>query len=119
MKETEDMSGAFEADRSDYYYLEKVPYTLYFDKARAIHGAYWRTSLGYEQSHGCVNMSIGDAAWVFAGPAKAIGFMSTTAAGIHQRTLRFMATAAHRAGVNPALLPPNFSFVPHKPGFDA
>lgn len=65
MKETEDMSGAFEADRSDYYYLEKVPYTLYFDKARAIHGAYWRTSLGYEQSHGCVNMSIGDAAWVF------------------------------------------------------
>lgn len=65
MKETENMSGAFEADRSDYYYLEKVPYTLYFDKARAIHGAYWRTSLGYEQSHGCVNMSIGDAAWVF------------------------------------------------------
>ena len=26
-KETEDMSGASEADRSDYYYLEKVPYT--------------------------------------------------------------------------------------------
>lgn len=65
MKETENMSGAFEADRSDYYYLEHVPYTLYFDKARAIHGAYWRTSLGFEQSHGCVNMSIGDAAWVF------------------------------------------------------
>lgn len=65
MKETEDMSGAFEADRSDYYYLEHVPYTLYFDKARAIHGAYWRTSLGFDQSHGCVNMSIGDAAWVF------------------------------------------------------
>ena len=65
MKETENMSGAFEADRSDYYYLENVPYTLYFDKARAIHGAYWRTSLGYEQSHGCVNMSIGDAAWIF------------------------------------------------------
>ncbi|PKN93276.1 MAG: hypothetical protein CVU44_10310 [Chloroflexi bacterium HGW-Chloroflexi-6] len=64
-KETEDMSGAFESDRSDYYYLENVPYTMYFDKARAIHGAYWRTSLGYEQSHGCVNMSIGDAAWVF------------------------------------------------------
>jgi hypothetical protein len=65
MKETENMSGSFEADRSDYYSLEHVPYTLYFDKARAIHGAYWRTSLGFEQSHGCVNMSIGDAAWVF------------------------------------------------------
>jgi lipoprotein-anchoring transpeptidase ErfK/SrfK len=65
MKETENMSGAFEADRSDYYYLENVPYTLYFDKARAIHGAYWRTSLGYPQSHGCVNMSVGDAAWLY------------------------------------------------------
>ncbi len=64
-KETENMSGAFEADRSDYYYLDKVPYTMYFDKARAIHGAYWRTSLGFTQSHGCVNMSIGDAAWLF------------------------------------------------------
>jgi lipoprotein-anchoring transpeptidase ErfK/SrfK len=64
-KETENMSGAFEADRSDYYYLDKVPYTMYFDKARAIHGAYWRTSLGFPQSHGCVNMSIGDAAWLF------------------------------------------------------
>ena len=66
MKETENMSGAFEADRSDYYYLENVPYTMYFDKARAIHGAYWRTSLGYPQSHGCVNMSVGDAAWLYA-----------------------------------------------------
>lgn len=64
-KQTEDMSGAFEADRSDYYYLQNVPYTMYFDKARAIHGAYWRTFMGYEQSHGCVNMSIADAAWLF------------------------------------------------------
>jgi hypothetical protein len=66
-KETENMSGSFEADRSDYYYLENVPYTMYFDKARAIHGAYWLTStfLGYPRSHGCVNMSIGDAAWVY------------------------------------------------------
>ena len=29
------MMGAFEADRSDYYYLEDVPWTLYYDKARA------------------------------------------------------------------------------------
>lgn len=64
-KETENMSGAFEADRSDYYYLENVPYTMYFDKARALHGAYWRAMFGYPQSHGCVNLSVGDAAWVF------------------------------------------------------
>jgi hypothetical protein len=65
MKETEDMSGSFEADRSDFYYLERVPWTMYFDKARAIHGAYWRYGLGYPQSHGCVNMSVGDSAWLF------------------------------------------------------
>ncbi len=41
--EKTNMSGAFEADRSDYYYLEDVPYTLYYDEARALHGAYWRT----------------------------------------------------------------------------
>jgi len=59
------MSGAFEADRSDYYYLEDVPWTLYYDEARAIHGAYWHTYFGYPQSHGCVNLTIGDARVVF------------------------------------------------------
>jgi len=64
-KETETMSGSFEADRSDYYYLENVPWTMYFDQARALHGAYWQTLLGYQRSHGCVNLSIGDSRWLF------------------------------------------------------
>jgi hypothetical protein len=59
------MSGAFETDRSDYYYLEDVPWILYFDKARAIHGAYWHNGYGYPRSHGCVNLSPVDANWVF------------------------------------------------------
>jgi hypothetical protein len=59
------MSGSFTVDRSDYYYLDHVPWTLYYDKARALHGAYWRTKLGHPQSHGCVNLSIGDARWVY------------------------------------------------------
>jgi hypothetical protein len=33
--DTTPMSGAFEADRSDAYYLEDVPWTMYFDEARA------------------------------------------------------------------------------------
>ena len=45
--ERDDMSGAFEADHSDYYLLQDVPWVMYFDKARALHGAYWRTSYGY------------------------------------------------------------------------
>jgi lipoprotein-anchoring transpeptidase ErfK/SrfK len=64
-KLTENMSGAFEADRSDYYYLEDVPWTMYYDDARALHGAYWRALFGYPQSHGCVNLSPGDSHWLF------------------------------------------------------
>ena len=59
------MSGTFEADRSDFYYLEDVPWTLYYDEARALHGAYWRTAFGFPQSHGCVNLSPGDAHWLY------------------------------------------------------
>ncbi len=61
----DDMAGAFEADRSDYYYLEDVPWVLYFDEARALHGAYWHNGFGYPRSHGCVNLSPGDAQWIF------------------------------------------------------
>ncbi len=63
--ETETMRGVFEADRSDYYYLEDVPWTMYFDEARALHGAYWHNGFGYPRSHGCVNMALADAHWVF------------------------------------------------------
>jgi hypothetical protein len=63
--ETTPMRGSFEADHSDAYYLEDVPWTMYFDEARALHGAYWRTQLGFPQSHGCVNLSVGDSHWLF------------------------------------------------------
>ncbi len=61
--ETETMQGG--VGTPEFYYLEKVPWTMYFDKARALHGAYWRKKLGYTQSHGCVNLSPGDAHWIF------------------------------------------------------
>jgi lipoprotein-anchoring transpeptidase ErfK/SrfK len=61
-KETETMRNN---DPSDFYYLDNVPWTMYFDGARALHGAYWRTRFGYPQSHGCVNLSVGDAHWLF------------------------------------------------------
>ena len=63
--ESTPMTGSFEVDRSDAYYLEDVPWTMYFDNARALHGAYWRAKLGFPQSHGCVNMSVGDSHWLF------------------------------------------------------
>lgn len=59
------MRGAFEADRSDAYYLEDVPWTMYYDEARALHGAYWHNGFGSPRSHGCVNMSVGDSRWLY------------------------------------------------------
>jgi lipoprotein-anchoring transpeptidase ErfK/SrfK len=61
-KETETMRNN---DPTDFYYLDNVPWTMYFDGARALHGAYWRTRFGYPQSHGCVNLSVGDSHWLF------------------------------------------------------
>lgn len=63
--ESTPMRGSFEVDRSDAYYLEDVPWTMYFDEARALHGAYWRANLGFPQSHGCVNLTVGDSRWIF------------------------------------------------------
>ena len=60
--ETETMSNSIP---DDFYYLEDVPWTMYFDQERALHGAYWHNKYGYPQSHGCVNLSIGDARWLY------------------------------------------------------
>ena len=64
-KELETMTGAFAVGKTDYYLLENVPWTMYYDGPRALHGAYWRAMFGYEQSHGCINLSVGDSHWLF------------------------------------------------------
>jgi hypothetical protein len=63
--EIQTMSGTFESDRSDYYYLEDVPWVMYYDKARAIHGEYWHNNLGGWRSHGCVNVPVADGRWLY------------------------------------------------------
>jgi len=63
--ELETMTGAFATGKTDFYMLENVPWTMYYDGPRALHGAYWRALFGYELSHGCVNLSVGDAHWLF------------------------------------------------------
>jgi lipoprotein-anchoring transpeptidase ErfK/SrfK len=50
---------------SDYYFLEDVPWTMYFNKAFALHGAYWHDRFGFPHSHGCVNLAPKDAKWLF------------------------------------------------------
>ena len=63
--ELETMTGAFATGKTDFYMLENVPWTMYYDGPRALHGAYWRALFGYELSHGCVNLSVGDAHWLY------------------------------------------------------
>jgi len=57
------MSGA--EGQTDFYFLENVPWVMYFDNAISLHGTYWHDGFGYRHSHGCVNMSITDAHWAF------------------------------------------------------
>jgi hypothetical protein len=59
------MSGA--EGKVDYYFIEDVPHTMYFDLPNqiALHGAYWHDRFGYKHSHGCVNMPPRAAEWVY------------------------------------------------------
>lgn len=47
------------------YYLKNVPYTMFFYKGYAIHGTYWHNNFGTPMSHGCVNLTISDAEWLY------------------------------------------------------
>lgn len=66
------MSGA--EGQSDFYYLEEVPWTMYFDNDIGLHGTYWHDGFGYRHSHGCVNMSITDAHWLYHWAAEEFNF---------------------------------------------
>lgn len=47
------------------YFLPNVPYVMYFYKGYGLHGTYWHNNFGVPMSHGCVNYTITDAAWLF------------------------------------------------------
>lgn len=48
------------------YYTPDVPYTMYFFRGYAIHGAYWHNNFGTPVSHGCVNMRVNEAKALYA-----------------------------------------------------
>ena len=56
-----DMHG----EPDDPYDVDRVPYTLYFHKSEGLHGTYWHDHFGTRESHGCVNLSLADARWLF------------------------------------------------------
>jgi lipoprotein-anchoring transpeptidase ErfK/SrfK len=58
-----DMRG-YNADGSKYL-TEDVPWVSFFSGGIALHGAYWRSTFGYSDSHGCVNLPVDVAKWVY------------------------------------------------------
>jgi lipoprotein-anchoring transpeptidase ErfK/SrfK len=61
--ESQDMTG-YHLGYS--YELEDVPHVMYFFEDYAIHGAYWHNNFGTPMSHGCVNMNLYDAEWLYS-----------------------------------------------------
>ena len=47
------------------YYLPNVPHVMYFYRGYAIHGTYWHNLFGTPMSHGCINVNLTDAAWLY------------------------------------------------------
>jgi lipoprotein-anchoring transpeptidase ErfK/SrfK len=47
------------------YVQPNVPYVMYFYGAYSIHGAYWHNDFGRARSHGCINLRVPDAKWLF------------------------------------------------------
>ena len=56
------MRGGTGRDRYD---LPNVPHVMYFYAGYAIHGAYWHNNFGRQMSHGCVNLPLGAAQWMY------------------------------------------------------
>ena len=48
------------------WYVPGVPHVMYFtDAGHALHGTYWHDNFGAPMSHGCVNLPLEAAAWLY------------------------------------------------------
>ena len=53
-------------DPGDIFDLPGIPWNIFFDlEGRAIHGAYWHNDFGVRRSHGCLNVGMADAQWIY------------------------------------------------------
>ena len=51
--------------RGEDYDVPNVPFTMYYHGSYAIHGAYWHQQFGTPVSHGCINVALDHAEWLF------------------------------------------------------
>ncbi|MGC9357528.1 MAG: L,D-transpeptidase [Anaerolineae bacterium] len=60
------MAEEDQPDPSDIFDLPGVPWNIFFDlSGTAIHGAYWHNDYGIRRSHGCLNVAIEAARWIY------------------------------------------------------
>lgn len=64
--ESTDMTNLEDANAGSYYAIESVPHVQFFKDGYGLHGAFWHNSFGRRRSHGCVNLSLSDAEFLFA-----------------------------------------------------
>lgn len=63
---TKHVSVTMDGDEvGDEFDLRDVPWVQYFTAGYALHAAYWHDGFGTPRSHGCINLSPIDAAWLF------------------------------------------------------
>ena len=59
----ETMTGTIDGEP---YEVDDVPYVMYFtDEGHALHGTYWHNNFGTPMSHGCVNLPMDVAEWMY------------------------------------------------------
>ncbi len=60
-----DMSDRDDDSLEKHYYIQGVPWVQYFQESFGLHAAFWHHGFGQPRSHGCVNLSPRDAAYLF------------------------------------------------------
>jgi hypothetical protein len=73
------------------YEVHEVPWTMYYNGAYALHGAYWHDEFGHVKSHGCTNLAPADARWLlrWTDPPLPAGWHSILSEGAHAGTRVF------------------------------
>lgn len=62
--ESQTMEGVI---AGEHYRVEDVPWVMYFDdRGDALHGAYWHSNFGTPMSHGCVNLPLDVAEYLYS-----------------------------------------------------
>jgi len=65
-EEAANAAGTGEAANQSAYTVDDVPHVMYFNyDAEALHGAYWHNNFGNRMSHGCVNLPLDMAQFLF------------------------------------------------------